>query len=376
MKDILVLIAQDGSASVYQPPLYETTHNSCRLVVQLNDALSAAEFGRHYFSFDPYALNRRSLSNAMTGDAADSPAYRTGHNLYCPLPEALTASGELLVQVEAHHVEDDVPVKIEKSAVFRLRFEPSISGESEALEEAYGFLPQLQAAVEAMNHPGQVQGGGTSDYEALQNKPSINGVELTGNKSATQLGLDTGQGGTENYEALQNKPSINGVELTGNKSAAQLGLASGQSGVTFTPSVTVDGTLSWKNDGGLSNPAPVNLRGPTGLTGSMGPAGAKGDTGTAGAKGDPGAPGAKGDTGAAGAKGDTGAAGAKGDTGSAGPAGAGVPAGGTAGQIPIKTASGDYQLGWANYLPTLSITQAAYDALVTKNANTLYAIVG
>ena len=32
-------------------------------------------------------------------------------------------------------------------------------------------------------------GGGTSDYDALYNKPSINGVELEGNKTTSELGI-------------------------------------------------------------------------------------------------------------------------------------------------------------------------------------------
>lgn len=35
-------------------------------------------------------------------------------------------------------------------------------------------------------------------------------------------------------------------------------------GATFTPSVSQNGDLSWTNDGGLPNPAPVNIRGPAG----------------------------------------------------------------------------------------------------------------
>lgn len=101
--------------------------------------------------------------------------------------------------------------------------------------------------------------------------------------------------------------------------------ASGQSGnaengVTFIPSVSSEGVLSWTNDGGLDNPTPVNVKGPAGekgATGATGPAGAKGDKGD---KGDTGAQGLKGDTGA------TGAQGPKGDTGATGPAGASVAA--------------------------------------------------
>lgn len=39
---------------------------------------------------------------------------------------------------------------------------------------------------------------------------------------------------------------------------------SGENGVTFTPTVSSDGVISWTNDGGLSNPTPVNIKGPKG----------------------------------------------------------------------------------------------------------------
>ena len=43
-------------------------------------------------------------------------------------------------------------------------------------------------------------GGGTSDYAALQNKPSINNVTLEGNKTTEDLNIS--------YDDLQNKPTI------------------------------------------------------------------------------------------------------------------------------------------------------------------------
>lgn len=95
-------------------------------------------------------------------------------------------------------------------------------------------------------------GGGTSNYNQLTNKPQINSVELSGNKTAAQLGLmasdgvvanPTGQttgtltalevggtkyavpsGGTSDYTNLTNKPQINGVTLSGNKTEDDLGL--------------------------------------------------------------------------------------------------------------------------------------------------------
>lgn len=38
----------------------------------------------------------------------------------------------------------------------------------------------------------------------------------------------------------------------------------GANGVTFTPSVSAAGVLSWTNNGGLTNPSPVNIKGPKG----------------------------------------------------------------------------------------------------------------
>lgn len=56
----------------------------------------------------------------------------------------------------------------------------------------------------------------------------------------------------------------------------------GTNGVTFTPHLSADGTLSWTNDGGLTNPVPVNIKGAKGDTGAQGEKGDKGDTGAAG----------------------------------------------------------------------------------------------
>ena len=84
---------------------------------------------------------------------------------------------------------------------------------------------------------------------------------------------------------------------------------SGENGATFTPSLSDDGTLSWSNDKGLENPAPVNIKGP------QGPQGEKGDTGAQGPKGDTGATGPKGDTGATGPQGPEGPQGPKGEDG-------------------------------------------------------------
>ena len=82
---------------------------------------------------------------------------------------------------------------------------------------------------------------------------------------------------------------VNGQMVTvGGKAIRMPQGASGRDGVTFTPSVSEDGNLSWTNDGGLANPQTVNLKGPkgdTGLQGPIGPQGPKGDKGDTGPAG-------------------------------------------------------------------------------------------
>lgn len=82
------------------------------------------------------------------------------------------------------------------------------------------------------------------NYSILMNKPLINNIVLEGNKSLNELGIQGkliagsgirisgntisttggGTGGTSNYEELENLPSINGVELIGDKTGEQLNL--------------------------------------------------------------------------------------------------------------------------------------------------------
>ncbi len=91
------------------------------------------------------------------------------------------------------------------------------------------------------------------DYIFLTNKPQINGITLEGNLSTEDLKIfgrvsasgvyfedgesiqekydkgEFGASGTKDYEALTNKPSINGITLTGDLTTAQLGVIEDES---------------------------------------------------------------------------------------------------------------------------------------------------
>lgn len=134
------------------------------------------------------------------------------------------------------------------------------------------------------------------------------------------------------------------------------GQLQGESGVTFTPYIDSDGNLTWTNDGGLTNPSSVNIRGEKGDKGDTG------DPGLQGIPGERGEPGEKGEKGDAftyadftpeqlsGLKGDKGDKGDTGDTGAAGAVGPaptltiGTVSNGSSASATITGSSGSYKL--------------------------------
>ncbi len=60
-------------------------------------------------------------------------------------------------------------------------------------ESVQRALDEKSGSVTIIQHSGSGGGGGsggTTDYEALSNKPSINSVMLIGNKTSEDLGID------------------------------------------------------------------------------------------------------------------------------------------------------------------------------------------
>ena len=180
MRDIKITILSDGTAQIEEPFCFCGEHNAARLCITLNDELKT-DASYYLLSFDVYGLSRLIVSNIISG-ANSTPAYITGGVIYCPLPEALTSTGELTVQVEAHKRNDLEVTRITKSAVFTLGFEPSVMGIDGELEEECGILPELAAAVESMRDL-KALFGGTTDLKAV----IINSLYSAGSAIAVYL---------------------------------------------------------------------------------------------------------------------------------------------------------------------------------------------
>ena len=150
-------------------------------------------------------------------------------------------------------------------------------------------------------------------------------ASITGESPAQKLNLGIPQGkqGATGPQGIQGQPGPQGPQgIPGETGATG---PQGPAGPYFSPAMSKDGWLSWQNNGGLSNPEPVNL---------MGPQGAPGQTGNPGPQGEPGPTGPPGPQGE---KGETGETGPQGPQGIQGPIGATGPQG-NPGATPTITA--------------------------------------
>ena len=89
-------------------------------------------------------------------------------------------------------------------------------------------------------------GGSTFTVIDSITKDSNGHVTKYNTKTVTMPTVSSGSGGTTDYSALTNKPSINGVTLSGNKTSSDLGLASSSHTHTIANVTDLQTTLNGK----------------------------------------------------------------------------------------------------------------------------------
>ena len=180
------------------------------------------------------------------------------------------------------------------------------------------------------NH-GKLQGPqGNSGAAAGFGTPAASASKLAAGAQATVAvtasGPDTAKVFTFEFGIPQGERGERGLQgLQGEK---------GDAGAYFTPAVSAEGLLTWTNNGGLTNPASANIKGPKGDKGEQGEQGPKGDKGEQGEQGPKGDKGERGEQGPKGDKGERGEQGPQGEPGAAGATGAQGPQGETGPQGP------------------------------------------
>ena len=167
---------------------------------------------------------------------------------------------------------------------------------------------------------------GETGAQGVQGPPGPKGDPFSyGDFTEEQLEALTGPAGPQGPtgpQGIQGQPGPQGPQgIPGETGATG---PQGPAGPYFSPAMSKDGWLSWQNNGGLSNPDPVNLMGPQGAPGQTGNPGPQGEPGPIGP---PGPQGEKGETGETGPQGPQGIQGPIGPQGEQGPQGKPGPEG-------------------------------------------------
>lgn len=101
--------------------------------------------------------------------------------------------------------------------------------------------------------------------------------------SSIPLATENIIGGVKPVSKTEDMTTPVGIDADGKLYTSDTGSTTpGENGATFTPSVSVDGIISWTNDKGLENPESVNIKGPQGVPGQDGQQGPQGVPGNDG----------------------------------------------------------------------------------------------
>ena len=229
------------------------------------------------FSFNNFVNGTARLELLKHGATASYVMLtKVGETYELPIKSVITKSGKLNMQLVITEGTDDEEIPIFKSNVFYVIVNSSINAEIEEEEEypqwidvANTKLNEIDEALDDLQDKvdsGYFKGEKGDTGAAGQNgrDATINGVNtltltagdnitLSQSGSTLEISATGGSGGTSDYTDLTNKPKINNVELSGNKTTSDLGLFSGSyNDLTNKPTIpTVPTNVSaFTNDAG------------------------------------------------------------------------------------------------------------------------------
>lgn len=147
---ISAYIDENSILTVDESNGFSGEHNAEVLEITLG---TFAQEGYDYYilNFSNARIAGKQVSNEIRSES-DLPAYTDGEKIYCPLSNALTCTGRLKIQLEAHKTDEGGEV-IKKTSVAQLKFKPSIMGLEDMLTSdspALIRLIQLESRLSAL----------------------------------------------------------------------------------------------------------------------------------------------------------------------------------------------------------------------------------
>lgn len=168
------------------------------------------------------------LAGELLNDSV--PCTVEGNVVTVPVDAAAVKSQACTLKIEINLTKDGKVLTLPFPLFVRVR--GSILDDAQITPESEGTIADLlKAAQEALGAAAAALED-AKDYAKLDNKPQINGHTLSGDKTSSELGLQdkltagenvtidengviSAEGGTDDYNALKNKPTINGGAISG-----------------------------------------------------------------------------------------------------------------------------------------------------------------
>ena len=239
------------------------------------------------------------LKNELLGGAGE--AFDTLKELQTILENG-KAEVEALKELAAGHVKYDGAQSLTASQQAQARENIGAVSEAEmdaAIDAAIPLAPTARVTETAtgatititdrgVTTTAEISDGATGPYYAPYWEGDVLKFTNTGGLTNPEGKNLRGPQGEQGIQGIQGIPGIQGVPgIQGER---------GPRGVTFTPSISSAGVLSWHNDGGLDNPPTISVVGPVGPAGERGERGVQGERGPQGIPGEAGAVGPRGVT--------------------------------------------------------------------------------
>lgn len=169
--------------------------------------------GNLVFTFDEFVDGQARLEYVIDGNKNYIVLEKVGETYQVPVLSVITKKGQIDMQVVVTQGTEDVAIF--KSNLFYLTCNASINAEIEQPEE---YMQWIEVANAKLNEIDNL------DIDAVKEN-GVATITIT-KKDGTQesFNLYDGEGAITNYEMLDNKPSINGVELVGDKTLEELNI--------------------------------------------------------------------------------------------------------------------------------------------------------
>ena len=176
--------------------------------------------GNLVFTFtDEFVIGQARLEYRINEIEAYLPLIQEEESYIMPIKNIITKQGQIFMQLVITEGIEEEDIPIFKSNVFYVVVNESINAE---IEEPDEYQTWIEIANTKLNQIDNLD----VTVSKVDGVATITVTDKYGNQESVEIyDGDAGNGGgTTDYENLKNKPSINGVELSGNKTLEELNI--------------------------------------------------------------------------------------------------------------------------------------------------------